>query len=373
MMPTMTRRALLAGAAAALAAPSPARAESRWPVTVTDAIGRQVTIPKRPQAVILGTGFNLVALSLIHPDPISILAGWASDMKGDNLFIYDAFRKNFPAIEAVPLVGNGTADGLSFETALSLNADLAVMGRWQADTELGRRAIEYLGSVGVPTVVVDFNLDPLRSTPRDMRLLGRVLGQDEQAEAFARFYETRLERIRSRGAAVKDKGPLVLMDAFPSDVRGSWAIGRTGLGELIALAGARNVGASETLPPQGGPVTAEYIIAADPDVYIATGSPGGTYGAFSVGPGVDPAEARRTLGESAKMPNIAPLKAVREGRVHGLWNFFNAVPLNILAAEAVATWVRPELFADVDPAKSMAEINERFAAVPFDGAYWASL
>ena len=67
------------------------------------------------------------------------------------------------------------------------------------------------------------------------------------------------------------------------------------------------------------------------------------------------------------------LKPVRDGKVHGLWNFFNAVPLNILAAECIATWVRPDLFGDVDPKRSLAEINACFAAVPFEGAYWASL
>jgi iron complex transport system substrate-binding protein len=56
-----------------------------------------------------------------------------------------------------------------------------------------------------------------------------------------------------------------------------------------------------------------------------------------------------------------------------MWNFFNAVPLNVLAAEAVASWVRPDLFGDLDPAGSLAEINERFAAVPFEGAYWTSV
>ncbi|MCG5477222.1 MAG: ferrichrome ABC transporter, partial [Sinorhizobium fredii] len=67
------------------------------------------------------------------------------------------------------------------------------------------------------------------------------------------------------------------------------------------------------------------------------------------------------------------IAAVRNGRVHGLWNFFNAIPLNIVAAEAFAAWLRPDLFADVDPARTLAEINERFAAVPFEGAYWISL
>src|SRR5690606_33958496 len=113
--------------------------------------------------------------------------------------------------------------------------------------------------------------------------------------------------------------------------------------------------------------------AADPDVYIATASPGGTYSTFSIGPGVDPEEARETLARAVSSPFVANLKAVKGGRVHGLWNFFNAVPLNILAAEAFAQWLRPDIFADVDPDQTLKEINERFAAVPFDGAYWISI
>ncbi|SEH53831.1 iron complex transport system substrate-binding protein [Rhizobium tibeticum] len=368
---TITRRGFLAAASAALCAPA-LKAETRWPLTVTDAVGRMVTIAKKPKSIILGTGFNLFALSLIHPDPVSLLAGWATDMKTDNPFIYDAFRKKFPALDKVSLVSNGQADGMSFEAALSLEADLAVMGMWQAEGEQGKRAIEYLQSIGVPVIIVDFNLDPLKSTPRDIRLLGRVLECDQQAENYARFFEKRVDRIKSRAVGKGEDGPLVLMDAFPSTTRGSWAVGRTGLGELITLAGGRNI-ADKNLPPQGGPVTAEYIIAAEPDVYVATGSPGGTYTVFSIGPGVDPAEARQSLQETVKAPSLAPLKAVREGNVHGMWNFFNAVPLNVLAAEAVASWVRPDLFGDVDPADSLAELNERFAAVPFEGAYWTSL
>jgi iron complex transport system substrate-binding protein len=368
----INRRDFITGITAMTLMPSIAAAQSRWPLTVTDAVGRRVTIPKKPQAVILGTGFNLVALSLIHPDPVSLLAGWASDMKLDNPYIYNAFAAKFPALEKVPLVGNGQADGMSFEAALSLNADLAIMGMWQAGSEIGQQAIDYLTSAGVPVVVVDFNRDPLTSTPRDIRLLGRILERDQQAEDFARFCEERLGLIKGMAADARDRGPLVLMDAFPSEARGSWAVGRTGLGELITLAGGRNI-AEKNLPPQGGPVTAEYIIAAEPEVYIATGSPGGIYSAFSIGPGVDPAEARHTLGEAIGSRNLSMLKAVRDGKVYGLWNFFNAVPLNILAAECIATWVRPDLFGDVDPARSLAEINARFAAVAFEGAYWASL
>lgn len=135
-------------------------ADGRFPLTVTDALGRKVTIEKKPEAILLGSGFNLVALSLVHPDPVSLLAGWAGDMKGDNPAIYEAFREKFPKIADVPLIGDGTGNGFSFETILSLKADLAILANWQADTDLGKQAIAYLEQIDVPVIVVDFNSAP---------------------------------------------------------------------------------------------------------------------------------------------------------------------------------------------------------------------
>lgn len=347
----------------------PARAEVHYPLTVKDAFDREVTIPAEPKAVLLASGFNLIALSLIHPDPVSILAGWASDMKGDNPHIYQRFKEKFPKIDDIPVIGDGTT--VSFETVLSLKADLAILADWQANTELGKKAIDYLEQTGVPVIVIDFSGNALRNTAANMRLLGLVLNRKDQADAFADFYEARLKRIRDRVALHPEPGPTVIMDAFPNPEKCCYAYGTGGLGEFIAITGSRNV--AESLPPQGAVVGTEFLVAADPDVYIATGSPGGTYSSFSIGPGVDPKEARETLARAVENPLLAKLKAIRSGRVHGLWNFFNTVPLNILAAEAFAHWLRPEIFAGVDPAETLREINDRFAAVPFDGAYWISL
>lgn len=349
--------------------PLPASAGGRYPLTVTDALGRAVTIPAEPKAVLLGSGFNLVALSLIHPDPVSLLAGWGGDMKGDNPEIYRDFAERFPEIAALPVIGNGVA--VSLETALPLKADLVLLANWQVETSAGMEMLAVLERAGLAVVVVNFNRDVVRETPRNIRLLGQIFDREAQAEAFARFHEERIARIVERTRKLDGRKPRVLLDAFPNPAQCCYAYGEGGIGALIALAGGDN--AASGLPEMGAVVSSEFVMASDPDVYIATGSPGGRYSGFSVGPGVPGDEARQSLAQAVESPQLANLKAVRTGRVHGIWNFFNAVPINVVAAEAFARWLHPDLFADVDPEQTMTEINRRFAAVPFTGSYVSSV
>lgn len=339
-----------------------------YPLHVKDALDRKVTITAQPKSVLLGSGFNLIALSLIHPQPVSLLAGWADDLKGDNPEIYAGFKKHFPKIEELPVIGDGMT--VSLEKIISVKADLVILSDWQMRNDETAQAVVHLEKIGVAVIVVDFGNHALENTSKNMRLLGKVLNREEQANAFADFYDERIARIRER-VANKGDGPTVLLEAFPNADQCCYAYGRDSMGAFIKLTGSRNIAAGG--PPQGAIISSEYIVAADPQVYIATSSPGGEYSGFSIGPGVSQQEARDTLADALKNPFRAGLKAVHDKRVHGLWNFFNAVPLNILAAESFAMWLRPELFTDINPDATMAEINRRFAAVPFEGAYWISL
>ncbi|OLP61359.1 ferrichrome ABC transporter [Xaviernesmea oryzae] len=342
-----------------------------YPLEIVDSIGRKVDIPKRPKAILLGTGFHLVAFSLIDPDPVSRLSGWSEDMKADNPEFYADFSARFPALDTLARIDDGTGAGLSLETLLTVPADLALLANWQAETEAGRQAMAVLEQSGIPVIVLDFNSEPLVTTPQAMRLLGRIVDREAQAEAFARLFEDKIALIRARVASASTPGPRVLLDAFPNPTPTHYAYGPGGLGMFLTLAGGRNI--ADGLPRPGGLISTEFMLAADPQVYIATSSPAGGYSHLTIGPGVSEERARQTLAETVTAPMLAELDAVKSGRVHGIWNFFNAVPLNVVAAEAFAVWLRPELFPDVDPQKTLDEINSRFAAVPFRGAYWVSL
>lgn len=376
-----SRRALLHGLAGLGAGLLPAvrRAAaqggppSAWPREVTDLLGRRVTIPAPPRAVLLGEGFQLLNLILIHPDPPSILAGMGGDLRSVDSMGDAALRRRFPGLAHVPEITAGVGQGFSVERALSLRPDLVVLSAWQNASEETRRNVQVLAAAGVPVIFIDTFINPLANTLPTLRLLGEALGREEAAGAYIRFYEERLARIRARVAAAPP-GPGVLMQAFPVRWPCCWVEGPgRSTGELLNLLGARNV-ARDALPgPGGGQVGMEQVLLMQPEVYIGTGlyRPGERLG-IALGTGAPAEEARRSLAEALKAPELAYLPAVRSGRAHGLWNPFNGAAINIVALEAMARWVRPELFLELDPAATLDEINRRFSALPFEGTYWVS-
>lgn len=352
--------------------PAGARAaEGPWPMRVTDALGREVLIERQPRRLLLASGFNLVALSLLHPDPPAVMAGWNNDLIRLAPAMAAQFRRRFPALDALPLVGGADGQSMSLEAIVASGADLVLLAGWQGLAEPGQRLMEQLAAAGIPSLVLDFNREPLARTAPGMRLLGRVLGREAQGEAFAAFYEQRLAHIRGRLAAAGGQGPSLLMQAFPGYGDCCWVFGPTGLGALAEAAGARNLGAGLFPGSAGGRLNAEYVLVADPTLYVATGID--RAGTMRLGPGTSLAEARAGLARLAAEPPLAALPALAAGRAHAIWNYFNATPLNLLALEALARWSRPDLFADLDPGATLAEINARFAAVPFTGSYWVSL
>ncbi|WP_159992612.1 ABC transporter substrate-binding protein [Roseomonas sp. 18066] len=369
------RRSLLA--APLLLAATAARAET-WPRRVTDLLGRQVTLPRPPRRILLGEGMYLLTLGLLHPDPVSLLVGTGGDLRRLDPVIDAAWRRAFPALDRLPEVTTTVGQALPLERTLSLTPDLVILGAWQEGSAETMQAVERLASAGIPTIFIDLFRQPLRNTAPSLRLLGQVLERETQAEAFIALHETHLARIRDRLPAPPApggrNGPPTLLTAFPGRWPCCWVAGQGGGGDVLALLQLANPTAQVLGEAQGGAIGLEVLMSLQPRIVVGTGMhrPSDELGLL-LGSGVSPDRARQSLAAVAATREMAALEAVKSGRVHGLWNYFAGTAIGILAAEAMARWTWPALFPELDPAATLQEINQRFAAVPFEGTYWISL
>jgi iron complex transport system substrate-binding protein len=149
--------------------------------------------------------------------------------------------------------------------------------------------------------------------------------------------------------------------------------GKGNIGDYITFVGGHNIGA-DVLPGAAGRVSVEYIVSQNPEVYIATGGPHlEKTGGLVLGPGYSVDRARAALRKMTERPGISLIPAVKAGRVYGLAHQLLNSPLDILAVEALARWIHPDLFRDVDPDRTLAEMNRRFLVVPLDGVQWIAL
>ncbi|WP_420809782.1 ABC transporter substrate-binding protein [Entomohabitans teleogrylli] len=346
---------------------------SAWAATVTDIAGREVTIPQQVNRILLGEGRLFYALALLEgQQPLDRIAGWQGDLRKLDTQTYALYKAKFPQIDKIPLIGNTTADSVSPEKVLTLNPDIAIFGLAGHGPGRNSELVQQLEKAGVPVIFVDFRTAPLKNTIPSMRVLGKALQREAQAEKFITFYETQLKKVTDITSAIaqQDK-PRVFIDlraATLEECCGS--AGKGNMGDFIDLAGGDNI-ARPLLPGPLGTVNLETVLAVDPQVYIATGGKApGTSPGLVMGAQATQAGARSSLQQITSRKGINQLSAVKQGRAHGLWhNFYNS-PYNILAIQAMATWFYPEKFAELQPRETEREMYQQFLAVEPAGTYW---
>lgn len=317
----------------------------------------------------LGEGRLFYAMAVLdHDAPFKRIAGWQNDLRKLDAKTFDGYVAQYPEAAKIPLIGETSEQSVSVERILSLKPDLAVFSiSGHGPTEHSPVA-DVLAQAGVPVVFVDFRVHPIDGTRQSFAALGKALGRETEATAYLDFYNRHLTRITEAVSSLPDAArPKVMLELLA----GAWqspghTTGSGGMGEVIAAVGGRNIAAG-VVPGAIGDISVEYALTADPDVYIATGSrdPGVLLGAQAT-----QEEAAKSFAKVLARPEFAGLRAIREGRAHALWHEFYNSPYNIVAIEALATWIHPERFGDVKPQQTLQELYSRFLPFKPSGTYW---
>ncbi|WP_159564703.1 ABC transporter substrate-binding protein [Budvicia diplopodorum] len=345
-----------------------------WAESITDIAGRQVELPKKVDRILLGEGRLIYAVALLEGDkPLSRIAGWQGDLRKLDPHTYASYKKKFPEIDKIPLIGNTTAESVSAEKVLTLNPDVAIFGLSGHGPGRNSELVTQLEKAGVPVIFIDFRTSPLKNTVPSMRMLGKALQREAQAERYIKFYEDNVAKITDITQSIpQDKKPKVFIElkaATAEECCGT--AGNGNMGDFIDLAGGINI-AKELLPGALGTVNLEKIIATNPDVYIASGARGADVKGLGIKLGADVSYdvARDSLNSVLTRKGIETLPAVKQGRVYAIWHSFYNSPYNVLAIQEFAKWFYPERFKDIDTQKTMETLYKDFLAIEPSGTYW---
>lgn len=369
-MQGISRRQLLCGTFAGLGLQAlPAAAVP--PVRITDMLGRSLTLPAPPQRIVLMDARDAVTIALLDPDPMRRIAGWAAPEALDSDVLLAALKAK--AGRDIPVIGGLAPGSVSVERIVALKPDLVVTTR-NAESSNGESA-EQLAAFGIPVVFSDSASSGTGRNGGDdlaalLRMWGRLLGREQQADRLLTFLTGRFAAVAAciEGAPARK----VYLEVQSTYDDCCWAAGRMVWGELLALAGGRNLDAATA--PWFQKLHVEQLIAEQPDVYVAAG------GAFAKGtrppiaPGLSADAARNGLAPLTVRAGMDLLAAVRDRRVYGVWTGLVAIrPLNILFVEQMAAWLHPNRCGASRADQTLDELNRRFLSVPVEMPLWVSL
>ena len=160
-------------------------------VEVVDAAGRKVSLAKVPQRiVVVGQGpFMVMHLLYMFPECRDRLVGYEEKFQSADTFL--------------PLVDPGFSRKVALATnpgaeqIATLHPDLVIM-KATAPAQLGQS----LAVLGIP--VVYFGLEDPERFLREVEMAGTISGNRRRAREIVRFYQDRLDRIRTRAEGVAE-------------------------------------------------------------------------------------------------------------------------------------------------------------------------
>lgn len=280
---------------------------TRFPLEVTDGLGRTVKVAKIPR--------RIVSLSPKNTEMLFAIGA------GDQTVGTTTYCNYPPAASKTEKVGGFSAKSLSLERIVGVQPDLVV-----SVGDLHVPIIEELERLNIP--VVAFAADSFAGLYADLQLLGQITGHEAETEKLVQTLIARVNRV-------KDTANNIPASARVTAMYYVWGEPLTGagpnsyFGEMIQFCGAINI--IEETSTRFHKITMEVLLARNPDVIISSTNHSDLVSMENV-------ESR---------PGWNRLKAVQTQRVHLLEGSLvsRCTPRTVDALELMAHAIYPDYFA----------------------------
>jgi iron complex transport system substrate-binding protein len=369
--PRLTRRqTLFAPLILPLVAALPHRAQAALP-PITDAVGRTITLKAPAERIVLG--FNYEEFTAIAgPAGWDRVVGFGKALwAGWRPSIYKRYSAAIPRLETLADVGNTDDNTFSVEKVIALRPDLVILAQWSFSA-LGPQVAQ-LEALGIPVLVIDYNAQMPERHVASTLAMGAAVGEKARAEELAATYTGWMERIRARTptSGIKPKVYVELGQGGAEVVGNTYWKGMWG--RMLDLVGADNIAAGR-IQGAWGPLSPEYVLAANPDaIFIAGSSWVNRPNAVMTGFDADLETTRRTLAPYARRPGWEGLTALRTGQLHAVEHGLARALFDYTAMLYVAKQIYPAHYADIDPVAELRLYHERYLPVTFEGTWMARL
>jgi iron complex transport system substrate-binding protein len=265
-------------------------APSLAPREITDMAGRVMAVPAGIDSVFSCNPISAIYLYTLAPD---LLLGWNYELNEiERSVVLEKYH-------ALPNFGMG--DAINYEAVIKADPTIAI--NVSAINDGTKDQSDKLAeSLGIPVIMVSNRLE---DAPAVYRFMGELFGAQEQAEKLAAYAERTFRDIA--GMAIPEGEKVRIYYGNGEDSLETAPAGSSH-GQIIDLVNAINAADLELGDGSRIRISAEQLLAWDPDVIIVNGEPKINMSGGSAADGI------------LKNPDFATLKAVKNGMVFGAPN-----------------------------------------------------
>ena len=207
--------------------------------------------------------------------------------------------------------------------------------------------------------VLRLDLFKVETLANEFRLLGEVMGRQQQAERFVSWHLNNLTQIQQQVSQAPAQKTTYLEAYSDYSATGPGS----GLHQQSKMAGGANIAAS--LNSAYPNVTSEWVVEQNPEFIFKISSKTEGYVLH------DAAPYNQIRDRILARPAWGHIRAVKDGRVHVINGELANGPRASVAIAYMARWMYPEHTAALDPEALHREYFEQFIHVPFAGRYFS--
>ncbi|MDC7124132.1 MAG: ABC transporter substrate-binding protein [Spirochaetales bacterium] len=325
-------------------------------ITVTDALGREVTINGPIERIAFSISTTGEMLKIVGAWDMVVGVDWETANQ----------PVLFPNIDELPVINSMTSQyDLNYESIYTLDPDVILV--ISVPTPGLDAMIEKLDS-DIPVVAIADTSDPDAWT-NGVSILGKLLDRESVAMEFTDWYKSIENGMKAKTALLSDneKPKVFFKTVGMSPEQVCTYTNQFGyVRRLLEVSGGINIGAD--IPAPGGwvqNVDPEWLVKQNPDVVMAVSWEG--YYSGALGFGVEDsstAEAVRT--DMMAMPIFQDCGAVANQKFFLFDTYFTSAPRFIVLMAYWGKWLHPDLFADIDPKSIHQEYLTRFMGIDYD-------
>jgi len=260
---------------------------------ITDMAGRKVTVPavENIESVFSAGPVAAIFLYMVAPDK---LLGWNYELNDVEKSIILEKYQDLPNF--------GMGDAVNYEAVIAANPTIAI-NSGKINDAMVSDCDALSESLGIPVVAVD---NELNNSAEAFRFMGELLGVEDHAEELAQYAEQVFTDINALSDIPEEKKVSVYFgngeDSLETAPRGSQHA------QILDAINAVNVADLELGDGSRVQISAEQLLAWDPDVIVVNGEPKADKSGSSA--------AEDILSN----PDYASLKAVQDQKVYGTPN-----------------------------------------------------